>query len=167
MKVFFVCILVVNILSAKSASSESAYQGGVFQDFDCPGPGCPGIVQGDLRQVIWLAKNEIPIDSTAVQLGAFYSLADAVMAANNNPRLDQSEVGHGYYIQRATLNKRVIFRLRFGLFENLSEAKQYCTELMSRQRERDCIPVKIRQEVSDDPDDGDEDGSIDLRFPIS
>ncbi len=78
-----------------------------------------------------------------VQLGAFDSEANTraawqrLVAANNDLLSSKS-----LYVERATSNARVFYRLRVAGFQNTDQTRQLCESL--RARSIDCIPVTIR-----------------------
>ncbi|MEM8570982.1 MAG: SPOR domain-containing protein [Pseudomonadota bacterium] len=81
--------------------------------------------------------------SRLVQLGAFDSEANTRAAwqrlASANSDLLSSK---SLYVERATNNARVFYRLRVAGFETSDQTRQICESL--RERNVDCIPVTLR-----------------------
>ncbi len=78
-----------------------------------------------------------------VQLGAFDSEANARAAwrhlvSSNGDLLNSKSL----YVERATNNARVFYRLRVAGFQNTDQTREMCESL--RARSIDCIPVTLR-----------------------
>lgn len=87
--------------------------------------------------------SSVSAGSRMVQLGAFDSEANTraawnqLVAANGDLLRSKS-----LYVERATNNARVFYRLRVAGFENTDQTRQMCESL--RARSIDCIPVTVR-----------------------
>lgn len=94
-------------------------------------------------QVEDVAPDTIPEGTRLVQLGAFES-ADVARAQWDRigSRFQSYFDGKQRVVQRAEANGKAFYRLRAMGFEDLSDARRFCSALMAEQA--DCIPVVVR-----------------------
>ncbi|RVV98815.1 SPOR domain-containing protein [Mesobaculum littorinae] len=91
---------------------------------------------------------EVPADQIAagtrlVQLGAFDSAETARDQWQKiSGRFDDFFVGKSRVVQRAESGGKIFYRLRATGFEDLADARRFCSALVAQQA--DCIPVVVR-----------------------
>lgn len=85
----------------------------------------------------------IPAGTRLVQLGAFES-ADVARDQWEKiaVRFEEYFEGKRRVVQRAESGGKIFYRLRAEGFENLSDARNFCTALLAGQA--DCIPVVVK-----------------------
>ena len=102
-----------------------------------PAPGA------DLGGSLDMAAEDVPSGTRLVQLGAYES-AEVARAQWDKIGGQFSEyfTGKSRVVQRAQSNGKTFYRLRAMGFDDLSDARRFCSALMAQQA--DCIPVLVR-----------------------
>ncbi|MBZ8119253.1 SPOR domain-containing protein [Roseovarius sp. LXJ103] len=102
--------------------------------------GAPSSAQSARQDV---AAADIPVGTRLAQLGAFKSEAIALEEwARLEARFEDVLSGKGRVIQRAESGGRTFYRLRAIGFEDLADARRFCSALVAERAE--CIPVVTR-----------------------
>ena len=111
----------------------------VLASLTTPAPSAPAQTDG----VRSLSPAEIPVGTRLAQLGAFESIdiakSEWIKFASQFEIVmaDKTQV-----IEKAQSGGKVFYRLRAHGFENLSQARQFCSTLLAKQA--NCIPVVTR-----------------------
>jgi len=107
-----------------------------------PAP-APAPATGEIGGNVEVVAEEIPSGTRLVQLGAFES-ADVARAQWDRIGGQFAEFfdGKSRVVQRAQSGGKTFYRLRAMGFEDLSDARRFCSALMAQKA--DCIPVVVR-----------------------
>lgn len=103
-------------------------------------PATTDVPAGSVRT---LNPTEIPVGTRLAQLGAFESVEIAqAQWLTFNTRFEDVMADKVQVIEKAQSGGKVFYRLRAHGFENLSQARQFCSALLAGQA--NCIPVVTR-----------------------
>ncbi|WP_322866104.1 SPOR domain-containing protein [Aquicoccus sp. G2-2] len=102
-----------------------------------------GSVGDAVDRALEVAPEAVPVGTRLAQLGAFDSPETARTEWDKlDARFDDYMEGKQRVIERAKSGGRVFYRLRAMGFEDLNDARRFCSALVAERA--DCIPVTTR-----------------------